>query len=60
MKNGKEKEKNYGKRDYEHYQFSAKEILKYTGQGAALCLLADYLFYQSLWALLLMAPAVFF
>ena len=58
MKNGKEKDKNYAKRDYEHYHFSAGEILKYAGQGAALCLLGDYLFYQSLWILPLMVPVI--
>lgn len=58
MKNGKEKEKLYAKRNYEQYHFSAKELLKYTGQGIALCVLGDYLFYQSVWVLPVMLPAV--
>lgn len=53
---GKVKEQLYAKRDYEHYHFSAKEILKYLGQGIVVCILADYLFYKSVWVLLLMLP----
>lgn len=60
MKNGKEKEKNYVKRDYEHYRFSAKELAIYIGQGAVLCFWVDYLFYRSLWFFPFMVPAVLF
>ena len=54
---GKEKEQRYLKRDYSHYHFTVKEFMKYTGQAAALCAVADYLFYRSAWVLLLMIPA---
>ena len=51
---GKEKEQLYQKRNYDHYRFSMKELLKYMGQALALCIMADYLFYKSKWVLLLM------
>ena len=57
---GKEKEQRYLKRDYDHYHFTVKEFMKYTGQAAALCAVADYLFYRSAWVLLLMIPALVF
>lgn len=57
---GKEKEQRYLKRDYEHYCFSPREFLKYTGQALALCIMADYLFYRSVWVLLLAFPVVVF
>lgn len=57
---GKEKERCYQKRDYEHYRFSWGEFLKYTGQALALCVVADYLFYRSTWMLLLAFPASVF
>ena len=38
---GKEKEQRYLKRDYSHYHFTVKEFMKYTGQAAALCAVAD-------------------
>ena len=44
---GKEKEQLYQKRNYDHYRFSMKELLKYMGQALALCIMADYLFYKS-------------
>ena len=50
---GKEKEQLYQKRNYDHYRFSMKELLKYMGQALALCIMADYLFYKSKWVLLL-------
>ena len=53
---GKEKEQLYQKRNYDHYRFSMKELLKYMGQALALCIMADYLFYKSKWVLLLMLP----
>lgn len=46
---GKEKEQLYQKRNYDHYRFSMKELLKYMGQALALCIMADYLFYKSKW-----------
>ena len=57
---GKEKEQRYLKRDYGHYHFTVKEFMKYTGQAAGLCAVADYLFYRSAWVLLLMIPALVF
>ena len=47
---GKEKEQLYQKRNYDHYRFSMKELLKYMGQALALCIMADYLFYKSKYA----------
>ncbi len=32
---GKEKEQLYQKRNYDHYRFSMKELLKYMGQALA-------------------------
>lgn len=58
--NGKEKEQLYAKRDYEHYSFSLKELGKYLGQGIALCIVGDYLFYQSIWVLPAMVPVLIF
>ena len=46
---GKEKEQLYQKRNYDHYRFSMKELLKYMGQALALCIMAEYLFYKSKW-----------
>ena len=57
---GKEKGQRYLKRDYSHYHFTVKEFMKYIGQAAALCAVADYLFYRSAWVLLLMIPALVF
>ena len=57
---GKEKEQLYQKRNYDHYRFSMKELLKYMGQALALCIMADYLFYKSKWVLLLMLPVPVF
>lgn len=45
---GKVKERSYRKTDYEQYHFSVKELVKYLGQAAALCMAADYLFYRNL------------
>ena len=49
---GKVKERSYRKTDYEQYHFSVKELVKYLGQAAALCMASDYLFYRNLWLLL--------
>ena len=51
---GKRKEQSYAKKDYDHYHFSLKESVKYLGQAAALCMAVDYLFYRSVWLLVLM------
>lgn len=56
----KEKEQQYAKKDYEHYRFSTRELVKYISQGTALCLLGDYLFYQSWWALAALPPVLVF
>lgn len=53
---GKEKGQLYAKRDYSHYQFTGKETMKYLGQSVALCIAVDYLFYQSILALILIIP----
>ena len=57
---GKEKEQLYLKHDYDHYHFTPKEFLKYLGQALALCIAADYLFYRSIWLLLIMIPVPVF
>lgn len=57
---GKEKEQRYLKQDYDHYHFTVKEFMKYAGQAAALCVVADYLFYRSVWVLFFMIPALVF
>lgn len=44
------------KRDYEVYRFTAKEIFLYFLQSLFLCAAADYLFYESPWALIPMIP----
>ena len=43
---GKEKEQLYQKRNYDHYHFSMKELLKYMGQALAMSIMAHYLFYK--------------
>ena len=57
---GKERAQIYQKRDYDHYHFSLKEFLKYLGQALALCIMADYLFYRSVWVLFIMLPVPVF
>ena len=57
---GKRKEQSYAKKDYDHYRFSLKESVKYLGQAAALCMAVDYLFYRSVWLLVLMVPVSLF
>lgn len=42
--------------DYQHYRFSPGELLRYGVQGAGICLLVNYLCYQTLWVFLLMLP----
>ncbi len=57
---GKVKERSYRKTDYEQYHFSVKELVKYLGQAAALCMAADYLFYRNLWLLTSIIPVSVF
>ena len=42
--------------DYEIYHYSAKEIVRYVAECAALCCVVDYLFYKTLWVLVAMLP----
>lgn len=44
------------KQNYEKYQFSKIEFLKYLLESLALCALADYLFYQSWWLVPFLIP----
>ncbi len=42
--------------DYEKYQYSVKEIIRYVSECVILCLVVDYLFYKNIWMLLLAVP----
>ena len=42
--------------DYEEYQYSVKEIIRYVTECIVLCAVVDYLFYKNLWMLLLTIP----
>ena len=44
--------------DYDSYPFSGKEWLLYTAEGILLMGVISYFFYQSVWACLLLAPAL--
>lgn len=55
-----EKEQLHTKTDYEHYHFSALELVKYLGQALALCIIVDYLFYKNIWVILFMIPVPIF
>ena len=44
--------------DYESYPFSSKELFLYTAEGILLIGIISYFFYQSVWACLLLAPAL--
>ena len=44
------------KQNYEEYDFSKTEILKYLIQSVMLCGVLDYLFYQNWWLMLLTVP----
>ena len=57
---GKEKEQLYQKRNYDHYRFSMKELLKYMGQAAGVVHNGRLSFYKSKWVLLLMLPVPVF
>lgn len=56
----KVKEQLYLKRDYDRYRFTVKEFLKYAGQALVLCIVADYLFYKSIWVLVFILPVSVF
>ena len=56
----KKKNELHAKIDYDHYDFTFRETLKYLSQGIALCIAADYFFYKNVWVLLLLAPLPFF
>ena len=43
--------------DYEKYQYSVKEKIRYVVECAALCAVLDYLFYKNLWMLSAVIPA---
>lgn len=47
------------KQNYEEYRFSKKETIQYLFQSIAVCAAADYLFYQSWWAMLAAVPVAF-
>lgn len=47
------------KQNYNRYRFSVKEFLLYLSQSILLCLLVDYLFYQSVWLLPVLLPVPF-
>ena len=42
--------------DYEKYQYSVKEIIRYVSECVILCLVVDYLFYKNIWMLFLAVP----
>lgn len=44
------------RRDYAQYHFTPAELAKYLAQGLALCAAVDYLFYKSIWMMLLFTP----
>ena len=48
------------KQDYIHYRFTVKEWILYLTQSILLCILVDYLFYQSVWILPFLLPVPFF
>ena len=56
MKERKGKKWEFTRKDYRTYHFTAKEIVRYLLEGAAVCAAADYLFYQNILALLFMIP----
>ena len=53
---GKNQRWEFTRKDYRTYHFTAKEIVRYLLEGAAVCAAADYLFYQNILALLFMIP----
>lgn len=48
------------KQNYDQYQFTQWEFLKYLFQSLLLCFLIDYLFYQSFWLVPFLLPLPFF
>lgn len=47
-------------KDYEKYQYTTKEFVKYIMQCILLCVMLDYLFYKSVWLLLCIFPVSWF
>lgn len=45
------------KQNYDEYQYSYKEVLKYLAQSILLCAGVDYLFYKNIWLMLTAVPA---
>ena len=45
-------------KDYEKYQYTTKEFVKYITQCMLLCVMLDYLFYKLVWLLLCIFPVV--
>lgn len=48
------------KQDYGIYRYAPKELLKYVIESVTLCALIDYLFYQSVWVMVLLMPVPVF
>ena len=48
------------KQNYGEYHFTRKEIMKYLLQAVLLCSAVDYLFYKSLWGMVMIIPVSFF
>ena len=53
---GKNQRWEFTRKDDRTYHFTAKEIVRYLLEGAAVCAAADYLFYQNILSLLFMIP----
>lgn len=53
---GKENLCTTGKKNYEQYHFTGKEMTVCVTESIVLCLVVDYLFFQTPWALLFMTP----
>lgn len=47
------------KQNYDDYQYSYKELIKYLMQSILLCAGVDYLFYKNIWLMLAAVPAAF-
>lgn len=45
---------------YNTYQFTVRERIRYTVQGIGIVIILSYLFYESLWAVLLLLPILWF
>lgn len=51
---------NYRRQDYEHYDFSIKEGVRYVLEGILLVAAVGYFFYQSLFITILLSPLILF